>query len=162
MKRRGKNWSSTHAPYSRHIRYFIIFVRFTTARQRICWHWISLYCPPSPPTALAPWTWDLTIQGSPAPVLWTGEWHLVAITGDLFKLIHFRTRPTHWCWYLVAIEAHMARPSARYTSYWNAFLLLTIVLNHIMKSQAVVVVKPDILLSAYYLQMTEMSTDHVH
>ena len=25
MKRRGKNWSSAHAPYSRHIRYFKIF-----------------------------------------------------------------------------------------------------------------------------------------
>ena len=55
-----------------------------------------------------------------------------------------------------------ASASARYTPYWNAFLLLTIILNDIVKSQASFVVKPDISLSAYYLQMTEMSTDHVH
>ena len=28
---------------------------------------------------------------------------------------------THWCWHLVAIEAHAVGASGRYASYWNAF-----------------------------------------
>ena len=54
-------------------------------------HWTSLY------TLLQ--TWDLTPQGLPL------QWHLVAITEDLFKLVHFRTSPPHQYWHLVTIEA---------------------------------------------------------
>ena len=49
------------------------------------------------------WTWNLTLQGSPGPTLSPGHgtslytdslslyWrHLVAISGDLFKLVHYR------------------------------------------------------------------------
>ena len=49
---------------------------------------------------------DLIVQSWPWPSrhgtpCW---WHLVAITGDLFKLVHLRT--PYWYWHLVATEAY--------------------------------------------------------
>ena len=45
-------------------------------------------------------TWDVIVHRSPPLPPW---WHRAVITGDLFKLIHFRT-PSPCCWHLVAIE----------------------------------------------------------
>ena len=52
-------------------------------------HYISLHRPPQP-RAQFPWTSDLRhLPFWPCPC-W---WHLVVITGDLFKLVHSRTSP---------------------------------------------------------------------
>ena len=45
----------------------------------------------------------------------------MVITGDLFKLAHFKTLPPEQH-LVVPIEAGTVGESGRYTSYWNAFL----------------------------------------
>ena len=49
-------------------------------------------------------------------------WHLVAIIGDLFKLVHLRTYPCRY-WHLVVATEIIQLSSGRYTSYWNTVLL---------------------------------------
>ena len=71
-----------------------------------------------------PRTWDLTVQGLPC------QWHLLAITGDLFKLPHFKTTSSYRSWHLVAIEAHAVGTRKYYSNicivnlYLNIFLPL--------------------------------------
>ena len=75
-------------------------------------HWTSLYRPPVPwqpwHKSFPPWTSDMGPSGPALPPLdiWHGPpwWHLVAITGDLFKVVHLRTFP-HQYWHLVTTEA---------------------------------------------------------
>ena len=76
-------------------------------------HWTSLYSPN--PT---PWTWDLTVQGPPYPLL-------VAFGGHHWTPVQICSlqNPPQWCWHLVMIiEACMVAASGHYASYWNAFL----------------------------------------
>ena len=55
-------------------------------------HWSSLYSRDSHPDMGPHCTGTLY------------QWHLAATTGDLFKLVHFRTPCPPQCWYLVPIE----------------------------------------------------------
>ena len=69
---------------------------------------------------------DLTVQASSMDMELhcTGtpwQWHLVAITGDLFKPFHFGTPlpPGADIWWLLK---QVRSASGQYASYWNAFL----------------------------------------
>ena len=61
----------------------------------------------------SPQTWDIPGQG-PLPC----QWHLVAITGDLFKPVHLRTP--------MAIEAYMGSSSRQCASYFLFYYLIRI------------------------------------
>ena len=74
---------------------------------------------------------DLTLQGRlhPHPNHPLPTWdlrtslcyrHLVATTGDLFKLVTLW--PPNWCWYLMVVEGVNVSASRQYASYWNTFL----------------------------------------
>ena len=69
-------------------------------------HWASPFKDPFP--CRAP-----LVHGPSFPCLW----HLVAKTGDLFKLVHLRARPSADIWWLAS------EGSWRYASYWNVFSL---------------------------------------
>ena len=73
-------------------------------------HWTSIDRYPPPPPKKKHWT------GTPTPP-W--QWHLVALTGGLFKLVHFRTSPglTSGGYWSTTVSA-----SGHFSSYWNAFL----------------------------------------
>ena len=108
-----KNISDGLVEVSERVKIKILDLLFFTTRQRSCgelmfsqmsvchsvqrvpcdnYPWcIGPHCTPSLQT------WDLTPPGLPLQCL-------VAITEDLFKLIHFRTSP-HQYWHLVTIEA---------------------------------------------------------
>ena len=65
----------------------------------------------------APWPLFPSVQVPLGPPLW----HLVAKTGDLFKLVYLRNHPTDAdIWHL----KHVWWARGQYTSYWSAFLFL--------------------------------------
>ena len=74
-----------------------------------------------PPVALALAVASPHIR-PPAPC-W---WHLMTITGDLFKLVHLRTYPLpHWFWHLVAevrtVDKRAVRILLEYLLVWPIF-----------------------------------------
>ena len=69
--------------------------------------------PALPPSGHGTW-------GSPSPApLPPCQWHLVAMTRDLFKLVHFRIPPPVLT---SSGETCTIGPRGQYTSYWNDFL----------------------------------------
>ena len=70
---------------------------------------------------------DLKVLPPPRPQPWPSplERHLVAITRDLFKLVHLRTPllRSDICWCPLM---QVRLPSGRCEPYWNVFLLLTL------------------------------------
>ena len=53
-------------------------------------------------------------------------WHLVVITGDLFKLVHLRPYLPHHYWHLVVTTKTGTVACGRFASYWKAVWLLAI------------------------------------
>ena len=68
-------------------------------------------------------TWDVIVHRSPPLPPW---WHRVVITGDLFKLNHFRI-PSPCCWHLVAIETWTVSASRWFASFWNVSLYIEVI-----------------------------------
>ena len=60
---------------------------------------------------------------SPASDIW---WPSLDICSSLFTS---RTPPPNWCWHLVAVEADTLSTPGRYASYWNAFLLVNVLVS---------------------------------
>ena len=77
-------------------------------------HWTSPYRDSQPHPY--PRTWDLTVQGPPAPTsdIWLQRLETCS------NMLTWGNTP-NWCWHLVATEA-VRLASGQYASYWNAFL----------------------------------------
>ena len=88
--------------------------------------------------------WEVTSNGSwdrsndrvpPSPLFLPSDirpstlppcyWHLVVITGDLFKLVHWGPRNSIWWWQLKLKPVWF--PSGQYASYWNAILFVIVI-----------------------------------
>ena len=88
--------------------------------------------------------WEVTSNGSwdrsndrvpPSPLFLPSDirpstlplcyWHLVVITRDLFKLVHWGPRNSIWWWQLKLKPVWF--PSGQYASYWNAILFVIVI-----------------------------------